>query len=159
MGKVLEKVKQCEAIIDYEFKEKHHGVEALFTYTGNCQELGALVEIKKNDGLGILGDIILQDHLCRKWLELGLSKKDWSRIRQEVASNANLAAIGKAKALDACVVLNPGQTAVQDSIMATTVEAIIGAVDLDGGKAAAEKVIERLSLSHDLLKPATTILP
>ena len=71
---VLKKVKECEGIIEYEFKEKRRGVEALFAYPGVCRELGAPTAIKKNDGLGILGDIVLQDHLCRQWLELGLSK-------------------------------------------------------------------------------------
>lgn len=68
-----------------------------------------------------------------------------------------MADIGKNKGLDSCVVLNPGTVGVPDSIMATTMEATIGAVDLDGGKEAAVKVIERLGLSHKLLEPA--VLP
>lgn len=90
-----------------------------------------------------------------------MTLEDWTRIVQETASNVNLAIVGKAKGLDSCVVLNPGTTSVTDSVMATTIEAIIGAVELDGGRAAAGEVIEGLGLSHDLLNlvTSTTLLP
>ncbi|OCT51940.1 RNase3 domain protein [Cladophialophora carrionii] len=135
MAAVPEKVRQCESIIGYEFAEKRHGIEALFAYSGSCRYMGSTFAVKKNDALGIFGDI--------------------------AASNSNLASIGKARGLDACVVLNPGTAEVTDSVMATTVEAIIGAVSLDGGRAAAEKVMDRLNVTHELLTPvkSKTLLP
>jgi ribonuclease-3 len=171
MSRVLEKVQKCESIIDYQFVKKRHCVDALFAYSGYCHELGEVALIKKNDGLGILGDIILQLHLCKKWLELGLSRgnvhtsltckfvpanqcapEQWNQVRQEAASNKSLASVGRDQGLDACVVLNPGTTNVPDSVMATTVEAIIGAVSLDGGNDAVGRLIDKLNLNHDLLK-------
>ncbi|ETI22117.1 hypothetical protein G647_06189 [Cladophialophora carrionii CBS 160.54] len=163
MAAVPEKVRQCESIIGYEFAEKRHGIDALFAYSGSCRYMGSILAIKKNDTLGIFGDIVIQDHLCRQWLAIGLSKgmRQWTQIRQQAASNSNLASIGKARGLDACVVLNPGTAEVTDSVMATTVEAIIGAVSLDGGRAAAEKVMDRLNVTHELLTPvkSKTLLP
>ncbi|EXJ58914.1 hypothetical protein A1O7_06344 [Cladophialophora yegresii CBS 114405] len=162
MARVLEEVTECESIIGYEFREKRHAIRALFAYTGACQYMDSIFGVKKNDGLAIYGDIVIQDHLCRQWLDLGLTKGmwEWTQIRQ-VASNTNLASIGRARGLDACVVLNPGTVNVTDSVMATTVEAIIGAVALDGGRAAAEQVIDRLNVTHELLTAvkSTTLLP
>ena len=74
MAHVMEKVRLCESIIGYEFIQKRHCVDALFAYSGYCHELGPVVLIKKNDGLAVLGDIVLQLRLCKKWLDLGLSR-------------------------------------------------------------------------------------
>jgi ribonuclease III len=67
-------------------------------------------------------------------------------IREIVLSNANLAAIGLRHNLNRCVHLNPGTTAVSDKTMATTVEAILGAVHVDGGDAALGLVMAKLGL-------------
>lgn len=47
-------------------------------------------------------------------------------------SNANLGSVGKGRNLNDCVQLGNGQSSVSSKMMATTVEAIVGAVYLDG---------------------------
>jgi hypothetical protein len=65
--------------------------------------------------------------------------------------NDNLARVGFRTGLDRCINLNPGTIRVSDGMMATTVEAILGAVHLDGGDAALATVMGNLGLTHDLL--------
>lgn len=83
----------------------------------------------------------------------------WTTIRNDVLGNTNLAAVGFRAGLDACVHLNPGTNNVSNKTMATTIEAILGAVHRDGGDAALEKVMERLGLTHALLEAVTSNPP
>lgn len=82
----------------------------------------------------------------------------WDQIRQEALGNVNLANAGFSLGLRDCVVLNPGRRAgdVSVGMMATSVEAKLGAVHLDGSDAALTAVMEALDLfSHSLLAGAT----
>jgi ribonuclease-3 len=45
--------------------------------------------------------------------------------------------------------LNPGQTIISQEMMARTFEALIGAVQIDGGTEAAKKVIAHLGFFED----------
>lgn len=55
-----------------------------------------------------------------------------SNILQTRASNVNLALVGRRMGLDKVVIVNPSQAGmVSDKVMATTVEALIGAVYMD----------------------------
>ena len=72
-------------------------------------------------------------------------------MREEVLGNANLARFGFEKSLDGCINLNPGIRTVSDAMMATTVEAILGAVHLEGGDETLSMVMDNLGLTHDLL--------
>lgn len=74
----------------------------------------------------------------------------WTVIRNE-ASNDNLAAKGFEHGLNLCVILNPGTLQVSKGLMATTVEAILGAVELDGGPGALLQVATHLGLVHPLI--------
>ena len=47
--------------------------------------------------------------------------------------------------------MNPGTTKVSDAMIATTVEAILGAVHLDGGDDTLKTVMQNFGLSHTLL--------
>lgn len=76
----------------------------------------------------------------------------WTDIRN-LATNSNLAAVGFAHGLDTCVILNPGTICVSTGSMATTVEAILGAVQLDGGSDALFQVATLLGLVHQLITP------
>lgn len=60
--------------------------------------------------------------------------------------------------LEACVILNPGTLAVSKGLMADTLEAIIGAVELDGGSEALRRVVTRLGLVHALISSVTSNL-
>ena len=68
-------------------------------------------------------------------------------IVQRVGSNANLDRVGRLHGLDAFVCRNPAQGAhVSPITMTATVEAILGAVYLDGGIESVSEVMEILGL-------------
>lgn len=59
--------------------------------------------------------------------------------------------------LDQCINLNPGTDRVSQDMMATTIEAILGAVHLDGGDDALASVMARLGLTSELLVTFTLL--
>jgi ribonuclease-3 len=75
-----------------------------------------------------------------------------TQLHDTWAANENLWQIGFAKRLDTFIHLNPSSRGVvQDRLMATTMEAILGAVYLDGQKdiAAVLRVVLYLGLTDD----------
>lgn len=80
------------------------------------------------------------------------------QIRNSILSNENLARVGFQTGLDRCLNLNPGTAVISQSMMATTVEAILGAVHLDGGDQALASVMINLGLTSDLLVMSTILL-
>lgn len=77
-------------------------------------------------------------------------------VASTVLSNANFGTVGRAMGLDRCVILNPGTKSVSNGTMATTVEAILVAVYLDGGMEALARVATGLGLtSHAFLQAVT----
>jgi ribonuclease-3 len=73
----------------------------------------------------------------------------WDTIKKTLLSNPALHARGIAFGLHRCILLNPGQTLISQEMMARTFEALIGAVQIDGGTEAAKKVITRLGFFGD----------
>jgi ribonuclease III len=66
-------------------------------------------------------------------------------------SNANLGSVGLNTQLSSCVQLGNGQSVVSTKMMATTVEAVMGAVYLDGGEgglAAVKDVMQNLGIQY-----------
>ena len=74
----------------------------------------------------------------------------WSDLRQSMISNSSLGIVGLSEGLADCVNLGNGQSHVTPKMMATTVQAIVGAVYLDGGDsgvAEAKVVLRHLGLT------------
>lgn len=82
---------------------------------------------------------------------------DWSKIERRTLSNEYLSEIGFRHKLDSCVLLNDGTTSVSDKTMATTVEALFGAVYLDAGKEALGKVLVTLGITSKFMEVATSL--
>lgn len=76
----------------------------------------------------------------------------WTQAEQALLTNSNLSAVGYRRNLDTCVILNMGTTSVSQKTMATTVEAILGAVSVDGGENALAAVLVILELTHPFLE-------
>ncbi|KAH8694870.1 hypothetical protein BGW36DRAFT_462567 [Talaromyces proteolyticus] len=110
-----------------------------------------LIQLPKNDRLAVYGDTVAQEHLCRQWLGTHLTKGQWTNIRNEILTNENLTRVGFQNGLDRCLTLNRGLSTVSPRMMATAVEAILGAVHRDGGDTALATVMDRLGLRSDLL--------
>ena len=107
-----------------------------------------------NERLEYLGDSFLSFAVARRLYELRPedAEGDLSRARAALVKESTLAAIGQHLGLDSQMVLGAGELrtggAQRGAVLADAVEAIIGAVLLDGGTAAAEALIDLLFAEH-----------
>lgn len=103
-----------------------------------------------NERLEYLGDSFLSFATARRLYDLRPhdDEGDLSRARASLVKQGTLATIGQRLQLDAQVILGPGELrsggAQRVAVLADAVEALIGAVLLDGGAAAAEALIDLL---------------
>jgi ribonuclease-3 len=101
-----------------------------------------------NERLEYLGDSFLNFAIARRLFELRPddTEGDLSRARAALVKEPTLAAIGQQLGVDEHLTLGPGELrsggAQRAAILADAVEALLGAVLLDGGSAAAEAVID-----------------
>jgi hypothetical protein len=65
----LGNVQQCEVLIGYDFGDKDLCIEALHAYPRSMTygSASALGRVRKNDSLAVLGNLVLEEHLCRRW--------------------------------------------------------------------------------------------
>ena len=126
---------------------------------------------KDNERLEFLGDAFLNFTVARRLYELrpADSEGDLSRARAALVNQSTLAAIGREIEIDGQLVLGRGELrsggAQRAAVLADALEAVIGAVFLDGGHARAERLIdtlftdrfERLPESADLKDPKTRL--
>lgn len=148
--------------LDYEFSE-HELLEAALTHRSAA---GA-----SNERLEFLGDAVLGFVISNAIYKLrpGSSEGDLSRLRASLVKDVSLAKLADALGLGDHILLGPGEKKTggnrRASIQADALEALFGAIYLDRGFAAAEKVIlhvfrERLSElpdSDDLKDPKTRL--
>jgi len=103
-----------------------------------------------NERLEYLGDSYLSFVTARRLFDSRplADEGDLSRARAALVRQATLASIGQRLQLDAQIILGPGELrsggAQRVAMLADAVEALIGAVLLDGGAAAAEALIDLL---------------
>ena len=101
-----------------------------------------------NERLEYLGDAFLNFAIARRLFELRRddTEGDLSRARAALVKEPTLAAIGQRLGVDAQLTLGPGEVrtggAQRAAILADAVEALVGAVLLDGGATAAEAVVD-----------------
>lgn len=110
-----------------------------------------------NERLEFLGDAVLDlvvsDRMFRRYP--GLAEGEMTRVRAEVVSEKNLAAIGRSLDLGVHLLLGKGERLTgghdKDSLLADALEAVIGAIYLDGGYTAVrDTVIALLSDQVDM---------
>ena len=65
MSTVSEKIQLCESLIGYTFIDRNHCAEALYSYSSTSSEFNCAG--KSNERLAILGNMLLQQHLCLQW--------------------------------------------------------------------------------------------
>lgn len=84
-----------------------------------------------------------------------------SRIVSDVGSNANLYMVGRTNGLDTLINKNPSSkdAPVGPTVMAGTIEAIIGAVYIDGDMISVAKVMQNLGLMPRLVRKTGTKVP
>ena len=107
-----------------------------------------------NERLEYLGDSFLNFTIARRLFDLRPedSEGDLSRARAALVKEPTLAAIGHQLGIDKELTLGPGELrsggAQRAAILADAVEAVLGAVYLDGGIAAAEAVVDLMFAEH-----------
>jgi ribonuclease-3 len=103
-----------------------------------------------NERLEYLGDSFLNFAIAQRLFELRPddTEGDLSRASAALVKEPTLAAIGQQLGVDAHLTLGPGELrsggAQRAAILADAVEALLGAVLLDGGATAAEAVVDLL---------------
>lgn len=103
-----------------------------------------------NERLEYLGDSFLNFVIAKRLFDMRPedAEGDLSRARAALVKEETLAAIGQRLGVDAQLTLGPGELrsggSQRAAILADAVEALLGAVLLDGGAAAAEAVIDLL---------------
>lgn len=113
-------------------------------------ERPAGVQVASNERLEFLGDAVLGLCVCQlavtRWP--GLGPGDLSAVRSAVVNAGALAQAARGCGLGPALLLGKGEVttggADKESILADALEAVLGAVFLDGGLSAACDVVERL---------------
>ena len=155
-------IEQLEKILKYQFNDKGL-LELALTHRS--------FQGKNNERLEFLGDSILNfiiAELLFKEFKL-LPEGDLSRLRSQLVKSATLSEIGITLSLGDYLILGEGELKSsgwrRPSILADSVEAIIGAVFIDGGISSANKLItgwyqERLEAinPNDIQKDSKSVL-
>ncbi|KAF2648534.1 hypothetical protein K491DRAFT_698824 [Lophiostoma macrostomum CBS 122681] len=109
--------------------------------------------------MAVLGDSVLSKVLCTMWFRARDNAGNahqpaaWTSIRNDILGNAGLSQRGRTHGIDTCVLASDGNRGlVTDKMVATTLEALFGAVYLDGGDDAVVRAVEHLGIDqHPLL--------
>ena len=155
-------IEQLEKILKYQFNDKGL-LELALTHRS--------FQGKNNERLEFLGDSILNFIIAESlFKEFNLLPEgDLSRLRSQLVKSATLSEIGITLSLGDYLILGEGELKSsgwrRPSILADSVEAIIGAVFIDGGISSANKLItgwyqERLEAinPNDIQKDSKSVL-
>ena len=87
--------------------------------------------------------------------------EEWTTIREEVAGNENLACLTAYHGLNECAMVMETVNCLGERVLATLMEAIIGAVSLACGDDpdTMDALFLRLGLNHDLLISKSPVVP
>lgn len=140
-----------EQVIGYAFKEIDFLKNAL-THSSYANEL-KLRKHRDNERLEFLGDAVLEltssDYIFRSYSQMDEGKM--TRLRASIVCEPTLALCARAIGLPDYIMLGKGEDLTggrnRDSIISDAMEALIGAIYLDGGFANAKDFIEQFILN------------
>ena len=146
-----EQLKELEEKISYHFQDKHLLAQAL-THSSYANE-HRLDHNHCNERLEFLGDAVLEivtsDFLYHKYTEK--PEGDLTKIRASIVCEPTLAYCAEAINLGSYLFLGKGEDATggrnRNSVVSDAMEAVIGAIYLDGGFASAKEYIHRFILN------------
>ena len=146
-----EQLKELEEKISYHFQDKHLLAQAL-TQSSYANE-HRLDHNHCNERLEFLGDAVLEivtsDFLYHKYTEK--PEGDLTKIRASIVCEPTLAYCAEAINLGSYLFLGKGEDATggrnRNSVVSDAMEAVIGAIYLDGGFASAKEYIHRFILN------------
>ena len=161
-----EELKELENKIGYEFKEKVLLLQAL-THSSFSNEQ-KINRYKNYERLEFLGDAVLELLSSRFFFETypEMSEGQMTRMRSSMVCEPALAFCARDLSLGKYILLGKGEEATggrgRDSIISDVMEAVIGAIYLDGGIEEADKFVKKYILSDlenkQLFYDAKTIL-
>ena len=147
----VEGCKELESIIEYHFQDPKLLLQAL-THSSYANEM-RINRLENYERLEFLGDAVLEvvssDFLFRKHPDLPEGKL--SKLRSSMVCEPALAYCARAISLPKYILLGKGEDLTggrdRDSIVSDVLEAVIGAIYLDGGIEPADRFIHRFILS------------
>lgn len=142
-----EKARAVKGILGYEFTDKQLLIRALTREAHAKERRDEGEECEGQEALETLGDAILgaavTDLLFRSGCE---TDHDLTTRRDRLVNDDHVAEVAKNSGIAPYIILNGGEEKEgrreESGILADTLEALIGAVHLDGGFDAAKKVVE-----------------
>ena len=147
-SKIVERMRDAQKEIDYEFNKICFLTLAFCRTKIDIANAGKNNKTYMNDTLAQVGDAILDTIISERYFAEGKSKKDIDDIRQRLANNDNLFSILTKKSLISFCYHEshfhdnaPSELQVAAGSHDSIVEAIIGAIYLDGGIAKARQWI------------------
>ncbi len=147
-------IKKFEKTIEYTFKNKEHLIEAL-THSSYANE-NKKINIKYNERLEFLGDSVLGVVISHYLFinEKDLPEGELTKVRANIVCEESLNDVGKKMNLGKYLLLGKGEESTggreRISILADAVEAIIGAIYLDGGLEEVSKFV--FSFMEDIIE-------
>ncbi len=130
----------CEERIGYEFEDRK------LLHSALTHASGAENRLRSNERLEFLGDAILGALVCETLFDRfpEFLEGDLTKLKSVVVSRQTCAKISKALGLDDCLIVGKGMASTRDvppSLLADVFEALLAAIYLDGGDAAARQFI------------------
>lgn len=142
---------ELEQKIGYEFKQKHLLQQAL-THSSFSNEQ-KINKLKNYERLEFLGDAVLELLSSQFFFESfpDMSEGQMTRLRSSMVCEPALAFCARDISLNKYILLGKGEEATggreRDSIISDVMEAVLGAIYLDGGLAAADRFVKTFILS------------
>jgi ribonuclease-3 len=138
---VTDRLRWAEQHLQYQFRDPALLEQALTHRSASTQN---------NERLEFLGDSLLNFSVARQLYDRYPSEQEGnlSRLRSALVRGVTLADVGRELELAPQIILGPGEKSTggtqRDSILANAVEAVLGAVLLDGGFETADLLIVKL---------------
>jgi hypothetical protein len=142
----LTKVENVEIIIQYTFNDKHIIWEALQHTSTSVKQSDYRQIPVGNMRIALIGDTVLYDIIIKRGYASGKSRFEIAQDRENLLSNKKLGEICRARGIDRWVNTSPKITGIGKKSYADVIEAIIGAVELDDGRLAADGVVDVLGI-------------
>lgn len=136
----LARIEQIEEIIGYQFTDRSL-LERAFVHSSV-----AACRLESNERLEFLGDSVLGLIACQRIFDRypDLLEGDMTKIKSAAVSRRTCAKLAKAMGLHKMLVVGKGmmgQASLPQSLSAAVLEAVVGALTLDGGFEAAERFL------------------
>ncbi len=138
-------LKEFKGVIGYDFKDLSLLLKAL-THSSYSNEAGDPYE--NNERLEFLGDAVLETCVSEELYNRYPTARegDLTKIRAKLVNARTLAKIAKALGINRYILLGKGEESQggrdRETILADTLEAILGAIFLDGGYESAKDVVK-----------------